>query len=441
MSPTKSEPPAEPEVMPAPEAEAVVEPEETPVEPEPAPAPIEGTRPAPAETPASMPPAVPAKKGFFSFGKKKDKGPKGAKKVKVKKQAKPSRMSYIGLGKEREAFIQNLATLLNAGLPLIESIQTLQLEAKNKPLKKLFQRILDSVEAGVPLWRSLADQNFFTPYAIALIRIGEEAGNLAQNMVYLSEQQEKDSALKAKVKMAMIYPTIVLVLVFVVVIGLGGFVLPNLTPVLYSLGAELPLTTRIVIAVSDFFTEKGLVAVPGLMGGMVVIFLLHTYTRFRVVTQWVMFHIPGVGRLAKEATIARFGVILGGMLKAGVPLVDSLKSMAEVTWIESYRKFYFKLLERVNQGDSFQKCFKDIRGSANLLPISVQSLVVVGEKSGSLADILLKVSDIYDRKASDTAQKLPVILEPVLLIFMGGLVGTIAYAIIIPIYSVVGNIG
>lgn len=440
MRKPKSNTPAEPEITPAPVAEAQPEVEQD-VPPVITPTPI--VQPiTPVVAPAPV--VVPPKKSFFGLGKKKELSVLGAPKelkIKKKKVSRPSRLSYIGLGKEREAFIQNLATLLNAGLPLIDSIQTLQLEARNKPLKKLFQRILDSVEAGTPLWRALDDQNFFTPYAISLIRIGEEAGNLAQNMVYLSEQQEKDSALKAKVKMAMIYPTIVLVLVFVVVIGLGGFVLPNLTPVLYSLGAELPPTTRVVIGVSDFFTAHGLVAVPGMLLGMFGLFLLHTFTKFRVVTQWVMFRIPGVGRLAREATIARFGVILGGMLKAGVPLVDSMHSMAEVTWIESYRKLYFKMLERVNQGDSFQKCFKEIRGASKLLPISVQSLVVVGEKSGSLADILLKVSDIYDRKASETAQKLPVILEPMLLLFMGGLVGTIAYAIIIPIYSVVGNIG
>lgn len=427
---------AEPEAKEAAPAAAPAEPVAAPEKPSaPAPAkPVVSQTPVP---PASAQPAggagsVPPKKSFFSFGKGKPK---------PKKVSKPSKLGYIGLGKEREAFIQNLSTLLNAGLPLIESIQTLQLEARSKPVRKLFQRILDAVEAGTPLWRAMADQNFFTPYAIALIRIGEEAGNLARNMVYLSEQQEKDSALKAKVKMAMIYPTIVLVLVFVVVIGLGGFVLPSLTPVLNSLGAELPLTTRIVISVSDFFTAHGIIAVPACIGFMVLLFILHVYTKFRVVTQWVMFHIPGIGKLAKEATIARFGVILGGMLKAGVPLVDAIRSMAEVTWIESYRKLYFKLLEHVNQGDSFQKSFQQIRGTGRLLPISVQSLVVVGEKSGSLADILIKISDIYDRKASETAQKLPVILEPMLLLFMGGLVGIIAYAIIIPIYSVVGNIG
>lgn len=349
-------------------------------------------------------------------------------------------LSHLGLGKEREPFVQNLATLLLAGLPLVDSLKTLQLEARGKSMRNLVRRLTEQVESGTPLWRAMESEHFFTPYAIALIRIGEEAGSLARNLGYLAEQQEKDHELKQKVKMAMIYPTIVLVLVVVVVIGLGGFVLPNLVPVLFALNTPLPFTTRALIAVSNFFSSESTIVIPGVLLSFLALFLLHTFTRFRVVTQWVMFHIPGIGKLAREATIARFGVILGGLLKAGVPLIDALHSLVEVTWIVAYRNFYQELLESIVVGQSFQKSFQAIPRAAKLLPISVQSLVVVGEKSGSLSEVLLKVSDIYDRKASDTAQKLPIILEPVLLIFMGGLVGVIAYAIIIPIYSVVGNI-
>lgn len=350
-------------------------------------------------------------------------------------------VSHIGLGKQRSAFIQNMSMLLGAGLPLVDALKTLERETKIKPFKKILQDIRTLVEGGVPLWKALDMQAFFTPYAIALTRIGEEAGSLAQNMEYLSEQQDKDNELKGKIKMAMIYPAIVLTLVFVVVIGLGGFVLPSLIPVLYSLHAKLPLATKGVIFVSNFFTRYGAVAIPGFLITVVSIILLHVFTRFKVVTQWIMFHIPGIGSLAQEATIARFGVILGGLLQAGVPLVDALKSLESVTWIVSYKKLYGEMLRRVELGDSFQKTFEGIKHSEKLLPISVQELVIVGEQSGSLATTLLKIADIYDRKASETAQKLPVILEPMLLLFMGGLVGTIAFAIIVPIYSVVGNIG
>jgi type IV pilus assembly protein PilC len=350
-------------------------------------------------------------------------------------------IGHIGLGKERMMFIQNLGTMLGAGLSLVESLHTLQRETRAKPMRKIIQNVIDNVENGYPLWKAMDAQSFFTPHAIALVRIGEEAGNLAENVVYLAQQEEKDAALKGKVKMAMIYPTIVMVLMFIIVVGLGMFVLPQLLGVLTSLDVPLPLATRMIILFTNMFTEHGAVFVPSMIGAFFVLSILSKYTNFKVVTQWVMFHIPGIGALAREATIARFGVILGGLLKAGVPVVEAMQSLVTVTPIVRYKKLYQKMLDHIQVGDSFAKSFTLIKKSEKLLPPSVQQLVITGERSGALADITLKIADIYDKKASDTAQKLPVILEPMLLLFIGGLVGTIAFAIIVPIYSIVGNVG
>ena len=235
-------------------------------------------------------------------------------------------VAHFGLGKERNLFTQNLATMLNAGLPLIDAIRILKIETRTRAMKKLIQRILDSVENGSALWRAMDEQRFFSPHAISLIHIGEEAGNLAENMEYLSIQQEKDHALKQKVKMAMIYPAIVLTLMFIIVMGLGMFVLPNLIQVLYSLNVPLPLVTRIVIAFTNFFTTYGKTAVPGTLVGLILLIIIAKFTPLRVITQWVVFHIPGIGTLARQATIARFGVILGGLLKAGVPMVEARRT-------------------------------------------------------------------------------------------------------------------
>lgn len=350
-------------------------------------------------------------------------------------------LNNLGMGKYRAQFIQNLAMMLNAGLPLIDALQTLQLEMRSRAMRKVIARIAELVESGHPLWRAMEEQYLFSPYEVALIRVGEEAGNLARNAQYLAEQQEKDHALRQKVKMAMIYPTIVFILMFVVVMGLGLFVLPNLVQVLYSLNADLPAATRAVIWITNMFSTYGTQAVPAMIGGMILLFLLAKYTPFRRVSQWFVFRIPGIGRLAREATIARFGVILGGLLEAGVPLVESIQSLEDVTHIVAYKRMYGKMAERVALGDSFAICFKDIRGSRRLIPASMQQLIVTGERSGTLSDTFKKVASIYEKKAEETAEKLPTILEPMLLLIIGGLVGTIAFAIITPIYSVVGNVG
>ncbi len=350
-------------------------------------------------------------------------------------------LNYIGMGKERTMFIENMATLLGAGLPIPEALKTIEEETRVKPMKKIVKKILDSVESGSPLWVAMQEQNFFTTYAIALVRIGEEAGSLARNMVYLAEQQEKDAELKSKVKMAMIYPSVVIVLVLAMVIILGVFVLPNLVQVLISLNAPLPMATRILIAFANFSSSNGTLVISLGIGGMLAIFVLNALVPpVKRALQWLAFHVPGIGPLARAATIARFGVILGGLLQAGVPLPEAMRSLTEVTTVLSYRDLYGRITEEILQGQSFQKSFAEIKSSKTLFPVSVTSLIVVGERSGTLSQILLKIADIYDKKAAETAQKLPVVLEPMLLVFIGGLVGFIAFSILTPIYSVVGNI-
>lgn len=382
------------------------------------------------------------KKKFFSLkrNKKKDGGTTSQQKEKSGFGKFMASVNNMGMGKQRSIMIQSLSMMMNAGLPLIDALATLEKEMKSKATKKIIVRILSAVESGTPLWRSMEQQYLFSPYELALVRIGEEAGSLSRNLEYLSEQQEKDRALRAKVKMAMIYPTIVMVLMFIIVMGLGMFVLPNLIQVLISLHAELPITTRAVIFVTNLFTEYGTIAIPSCIVGFIIVLLLSKFTRFCVVSQWFMFHVPGVGALARYATIARFGVIVGGLLRAGVSLTEALRSLEQVTDIVAYKKFYGKLLEHILLGDSFSKSFEVIH-SSKLLPISVQQLVITGEKSGTLSETLLKIAEIYEKKAEETAEKLPVILEPMLLLFIGSLVGTIAFAIITPIYGVVGNIG
>ncbi len=364
------------------------------------------------------------------------------------KQKKPSAianfivsLNYLGMGKEKTTFVENMATLLGAGLPLPDALRTILEETKVKAMKKIVQRIVESVESGTPLWLAMQEQNFFTTYAIALVRIGEEAGSLAQNMTYLAVQQEKDSELKSKVKMAMIYPSIVIVLVMAMVIILGVFVLPNLVQVLISLNAPLPLATKILIAFANFSSQNGGLVVGLGIGSLLAVFVGNALVPpVKRTLQWVAFHIPGIGPLARSATIARFGVILGGLLQAGVPLPEAMRSLTEVTSVLVYRDFYGAVTEEIMQGQSFQKAFAELKVSRKLFPVSVTSLIVVGERSGTLSQILLKIADIYDRKAAETAQKLPVVLEPMLLLFIGGLVGFIAFAILTPIYSVVGNI-
>ena len=350
-------------------------------------------------------------------------------------------LNYFGLGKERIAFIDNLATMMDAGLPLLDAIRALQKDTKRKIIRKIIGRIIIAIETGNPLWRAMESQYLFTQQQIAMVRVGEEAGSLTENLRYLAEQEEKDRALRSKVKTAMIYPIIVLVMLTVIVFGLGLFVLPNLVGVIESLNVPLPIVTRIIIVFTEYFSQNAKMIIISFFSGVIVLFFLTKYTYLKVFVQWMIYHIPGIGTLIKEATISRFGVVLGGLLRAGVPVTESLESLTNATSLIRYKKFYAQLLEHVKLGDSFTTSFEAIPLTDKCFPPSVQQLIMTGEKSGSLTEIALKIAEIHDRKASEIAEKLPVIIEPLLLLFIGGLVATIALGILAPIYSIVGNIG
>ena len=350
-------------------------------------------------------------------------------------------INYMGMDKQRISFIGNLGTMMDAGLPLLDAIRALEREVKQRQMKKIMNRIVVAVETGSSLWRAMEGQYFFTTQQIAMVRVGEESGSLVENLGYLAEQEEKDKALKSKIKTAMIYPTIVMVMLVVVVLVMGMFVLPNLVEVILALGVPLPFITRMIIKFTDIFTAHGVIIAPSIIGGMILFFILVKYTFLKIPVQWALYKVPGIGRLIREATLSRFGVVMGGLLQSGVPVVEALESVTNATTLSRYKKFYGKLWEHVQLGDSFTTSFGKIRLADKCFPASMQQLIMTGEQSGSLTKIMLKIASIHEKKASEVAEKLPVIIEPMLLLIMGGLVATIALGVLAPIYSVVGNIG
>lgn len=378
-------------------------------------------------------------------GKKADQKNVDWKIPKLKKQNAFQRfvtaLGNVGLEKERTGFIDNLATMMEAGLPLLDALRVLEKEARKRPMRKIIGRIVVAVEVGSPLWRAMDGQYFFKQQQIAMIRVGEEAGSLVENMKYLAEQETRDHALKSKVKTAMIYPIIVFVMLTGMVFGLGFFILPNLVGVLTSLGVPLPFVTRAIIKVTGIFSDHGIAVISSFSSTILVLIVLTKYTKFKIIMQWILYKIPGIGKLIKEATLSRFGVVIGGLLQAGVPITEALDSLVNATSLARYKNFYSQLLERVQLGDSFETSFGNIKTTDKCFPVSIQQLIMTGEKSGSLTKIMMKIADIHDKEASDIAEKLPVIIEPLLLLVIGGLVGTIALGVLGPIYSIVGNIG
>lgn len=347
-----------------------------------------------------------------------------------------SPLQTFGLGKERLYLIENLSALVSAGVSVMSALDSIAKELRSKQMKLVVSSVLADLENGQSLWFSLERTGVFKKSDIALLRIGEETGQLSKNMEVVAMQNRKDRLFKSKIKSAMLYPVLVLSITVIVSLGTAWFILPKLATVFAQMRLDLPLLTDIVIKIGLFLGDYGIYAVPAIIVLLIItVIVLFFWKKTRHIGQWLLFHTPGVGRLMKEVEIARFGYLLGLLLRSGVPVLQSLESFATTAQLRPYRDFYFKLRDSVKAGNSFQKSFHDAPESRKLIPTPIQQMVIAGEQSGQLSDMLQRISDIYEAKADATTKNLTVILEPVLLIFVWIGVLLLALSVIMPIYG------
>jgi type II secretory pathway component PulF len=357
------------------------------------------------------------------------------------KSSKKELTLYFGVGKEREYFIENLSFLISSGMPVVEGLAAVEGELKTHTMRKVVRHIREQVEDGSPLWRALENVGVFGGNAISLIRSGEDAGTLAENLRVISEQEAKNRIFKSKVRSALMYPVFVLTITGVVGISVSWFILPKLANVFLQLRVNLPAVTRGFIAFGQFLSQYGYIVVPSIIIFCVFSFyFLFYFPKTKNIGQRILLFMPGINQLVQEIEIARLGYLLGSLFKAGLPLLEAIDSLRESTLSPSYRKFYDYLHDSIEEGNSFQQSFKEYKGIGSLVPIAIQQIIVVGEQSGNLSEALLKVSTTYESKTEITSKNLAVVLEPLLLVVVWVGVVLVALAVVLPIYSLIGSI-
>ncbi|MFH1142353.1 MAG: type II secretion system F family protein [Candidatus Uhrbacteria bacterium] len=346
----------------------------------------------------------------------------------------------VGLGKEKAFFVDNLSMLLGSGMGIDLVLQSLEEDTRNKSMKKIIGQITDDIDSGSSISQALDRSRMLSQHIVALIRIGEKSGRLQENLILISEQQSKDRLFKSRIRSAMLYPVIVIIVAFVSGIGISWFILPRIVGIFNMIDTDVPLLTRILIKIGEIFVNYGAILVPGLMLTMIVIvFFLFILPKTKTAGQWLLFHTPIIKKMILEIELSRFGFILGILLNAGLPIVDALDSLQEATTFYNYRKLYIHLRDRINEGSSFMPCFEEIKKSNKMVPIPIQHMIETGAKSGTLADSLLKIGAIYEAKTEITTKSLTTVLEPILLIIIGVGVLILALAIITPIYGLIGS--
>lgn len=348
--------------------------------------------------------------------------------------------STLGLGHDRDYFLENLSILATSGMAVLEALDAVRTDIRSRRMQRVIGAIREDIESGSPLWRALDRARLFPLLAISLVRVGEESGTLSENLRVVSLQLEKDRVFRAKLRSAMMYPVFVLVLTIVVGVGIAWFILPRLAQVFVQLDVELPLITQVLIFIGLFLGAHGTVVIPAFaLACGILSYLFFVREKTKAIGQSMLFAIPGVRRLIQEVELARFGYLLGTLLKAGLPVTHALRSLGEATSVPRYRALALYLEQSIDDGNSFQKSFTAYRHVRRLIPSPIQQLIITGEQSGNLPETLLKIGQTYELKSDTTTKDLTVILEPILLVIVWlGVVG-VALAVILPIYGLVGN--
>jgi type IV pilus assembly protein PilC len=364
--------------------------------------------------------------------------------AKLKNKSPELKVSYwdtFGTGEDRKYFLENLSMLVNSGTGVFEALATIQKETRSKGMRRVIDFLKEDVDSGSPLWEALKKIGIFSDSEISLIRIGENSGKLSQNLKTIVLQREKDQIFYSKIRSAMLYPAIVFSLTAVVGIGVAWFILPKLSLVFNQLKMNLPWITRALIAIGTFLQKHGAITIPAVIIFLaILIYFIFVNRRTKFLGQAIMFHFPGIKELLQEVELSRFGYILGTLLDSGIPVVECLNSLANSSPTFAYRKFFAKLKEKIEEGNSFQKSFALIEKSERMIPNPVQQMIGAAENSGKLQETLLKIGEVYEGKLDNTAKNIPTILEPILLVIVWLGVVMVAMAVILPIYSLVGGL-
>jgi len=335
-------------------------------------------------------------------------------------------------------FAKNLAVMVSSGLSLSRALEALSEESPNPRFKKIINEINDSVIKGKTLAESLrVHQEIFGDLFISMVEVGEVSGKLTSVLKLVARQMKKDYDLKRRVRGAMIYPAIVLIALF----GIGAmmmiYVVPTLSQTIKELGVDLPLSTRLIIFASDFVAAHGLtVFVSAVVLAVLFWKALKTQRGIRIFDTFIL-KAPLFGKLIKNLNTARFSRILAYLITSGVSIVQSLEITSAVLGNTLFREAVKDASVKIQGGKRLQEILATYPG---IFPPLVLEMISVGEETGKIAEILLHVALFFEEEVNATTKNMSTIIEPLLMIIIGVVVGFFAVAMFQPIYGSLGNI-
>jgi type IV pilus assembly protein PilC len=339
--------------------------------------------------------------------------------------------------KEKVFLIKQLTFMLEAGLPILQSLEVLVEQAKYASLKEKLKKVYFDVKGGLPLSTSFAKQDaIFDELQISLIESGEKSGNLVEVMQQIAIDIEKKHKLKSRVKNAMIYPTVIVLTAIVVMVILVIYMVPAVVDLYSDLGAEdqIPLVTRILVNISNFFTSPlGLVGTAVAILGLILAYrVAYSSDGGRSVIDKFYIRMPILGPLLSNIQVVEMTRMLGMLLKSGIPIIEAMYSTAGALGNIHFSNAMIYSAEKVSKGSAIALSL----AKSDVIPSIVIKMIATGEDTGSLDKILQDLSSFYENEVNETTANLTSLIEPVLLLVVGIMVAFLAIAVYFPIYNI-----
>jgi type IV pilus assembly protein PilC len=336
-------------------------------------------------------------------------------------------------------FTRQLATLQEAGLPLLRGLHVLQRQEKTPQLYAAITGMAESVQSGTTFAEALAQYpKVFGTFYVNMAKAGEVSGALHTVLLRLAEFMEKSEKIKNKVKGAMVYPVVVMVMAMIILAVLMIFVIPKFKEIFEDLlqGKALPALTQMVIGLSDMIAHNGLYLIAGVVGFVILVkFLMKTPSGKRGMDAMKL-RAPVFGQLVKKTAIANFTRTLGTLLSGGVPILQALNIVKEVTNNAVLAKAVVQVHDSVKEGETIVVPLE----ASGVFPPMVVGMIQVGEETGALPEMLMKIAETYDDEVDTAVEALTSIIEPIMIILLALVVGTIVIAMFMPLVTIIGSL-
>ena len=357
----------------------------------------------------------------------------------VKRKSKSLNLT-IGTGVkavEISRFTRQFAVMIEAGLPLVQCLDILAAQTTNKVLAKVIANVRDTVSSGSTLADALAkEKKVFDQLYVSMIEAGEVGGALDVILKRLADYREKADAIKRKIKGALTYPAIMLVMLVLISFIMLTFIIPIFAGMFEGLGAELPKPTQIVINLSNWLKGNLHLIIGGAILIVIIYKLMRKNSKTRYYIDYLFLKLPLFGMLIRKTAVARFSRTLGTLIQSGVNIIDALQVTAKTAGNDVIAKAIKNAIIAISQGETIAKPLEE----SGVFPPMVVQMLNVGEKTGNLDTMLAKIADFYEEEVDSAVETLTAMIEPLMTIIMGIVVGGLLVAMYLPMFDIIGKI-